>query len=201
MLWILKQSDARKLVDRKLDRRLKKISHGLGATRELDVARKDARKYRLDARPIKRLRKRRRRKAHRLLRACAHPSALRRRMRGQLRALRRRGRVPVASAAARLRARLGHVRGSDLHHLRMEARKARYVLEACGESMPSLERLQNSAGRAHDLEVLSQLVDNPAPLRGDLRRFSREARAQAPAALEDARRVLGLHLRARKERE
>jgi CHAD domain-containing protein len=185
VLWILKQEGRG---DRKLDRGLRKLSRGLGAARELDVARRDARVYRLDSKPLKHLRRRRRREAHRLL-VRTHRKKLKRRVHDLLDSLHR---CDATAAVSRLQSQLSQVGQSDLHLLRIEARKVRYVLEALGETYPSLEQLQKSAGKAHDLEVLAQLLDHPPQIRRDLSRYSRLARSQACVALEDAKSALRL---------
>jgi len=78
-----------------------------------------------------------------------------------------------------------------MHELRIEAKKARYVLDAVGRMGGFLKPLQDRLGRAHDLEVLQARLGRSA-------RAARDEKRERAAA----RRIMrGLVARARRELE
>jgi CHAD domain-containing protein len=81
----------------------------------------------------------------------------------------------------------------ELHRLRLEAKKMRYVLDALSLRGAVLRELQGHLGRAHDLEVLQQLLgDHPGAARDEARardaalRVMRSAVARAEGELRKA---------------
>src|SRR5678816_1083789 len=58
---------------------------------------------------------------------------------------------------------------TERHELRIQAKKARYVLECLGRRAPSIEKLQDHLGREHDLHVLQQLIGRKRALIRDTR--------------------------------
>jgi CHAD domain-containing protein len=63
---------------------------------------------------------------------------------------------------------------ADQHQLRIEAKKARYVLEAVGCKCEPLKELQGLLGDSHDMEILQQLL-GPHPGAAEIEARQREA--------------------------
>lgn len=68
------------------------------------------------------------------------------------------------------------------HALRIELKKARYLLESCGVAAAGARGLQDLLGREHDLHVLQELAGASARAR----RLEAQARARADRALRAA---------------
>lgn len=169
---------------------LRRVGRGLGARRLLDVACEDAARHGIDASPLAE----RHAAAGRAVRALLAPTAcvaiaagihaaageVASSARDRLEpGLRRRARR-LASAARR--APRG---GAEMHELRIEAKKARYTLEALGGDGRPLARLQRRIGRAHDLAMLGSLLGGSAAVT----RLERRAWAAAAKALPAAVRA------------
>jgi hypothetical protein len=78
----------------------------------------------------------------------------------------------------------------EFHALRRKARNARYLLEALGRESRFLKELQDHAGRAHDLEMLQELVGADARVARDERRETAAARRIPGRIVERAVRLL-----------
>lgn len=172
---------------------LSRVGRVLGRRRLLDVARADAAEFGLDG---SRLDRRRAREGAALaqelnevnraamgagLRQVARilPRATEERLAGALESHRRR----LMTTATRAR------RGpAQLHDLRIEAKKTRYLLEALARKGDFLRELQRRIGRAHDLEILQQLFKRHEAA------SRQEARARA-AAYRILDRVVGRAVR------
>ncbi len=146
---------------RDLRRKLRLMGRALGARRMLDVLLVDARTYGLDAKALDGRREEAARVVRKLLRA-----ARRAEIEGLLRDAREtvdRAKDNVladalADRARRLEGALERAPAGkqEMHALRVEAKKSRYVLELLGRPSEFVKPLQERLGRAHDLEVLQQ---------------------------------------------
>ncbi|MGZ6480510.1 MAG: CHAD domain-containing protein, partial [Bdellovibrionales bacterium] len=58
---------------------------------------------------------------------------------------------------------------SQIHGLRIAAKRTRYTLEALGEKVRPLIVLQDELGDLHDLEILKHLLGSNAQIEGDMR--------------------------------
>lgn len=193
-LWLARHMASRAHL-RIANRDLKALGRALGARRLFDVALRDAAKYGL---PGAGLRPRRAAAGAEVARRLA-PS----RCAALVARLRRVGDA-VAEAAddrmaagllqraqrlglARTRARRGR---AAMHRLRIEAKKTRYLLEFLGRKTRGLRTLQRSLGRAHDLEVLQELLGRQERVARDEVRAWAGARQRIAPALQEARREL-----------
>jgi CHAD domain-containing protein len=79
---------------------------------------------------------------------------------------------------------------TERHELRIQAKKARYVLECLGRRAPSIEKLQDHLGREHDLHVLQQLIGRKRALIRDTRIARNHADRVMPSALRSGIRQL-----------
>jgi CHAD domain-containing protein len=146
-----------------LEFKLKKLGKTLGKRRELDVALDDAHAFHLDDAQLRSLRK----KAHLQVKQ-ALPGRKRRKLsRGLERVLTEietHPEIDFRNAFSELGNKLlpwldSPLCGEDqIHSFRITMKKTRYALEAVGLSVEPLGQLQDHLGRAHDMEVLSQLI-------------------------------------------
>ena len=205
MIWVARRLSSPSACGR-LRRALRRWGQALGERRMLDVALEDAARYGLPAGALAA----RHAASGRLLRQelaadrCRELAGLLHKAARKLarRTPAREPRGPVARAARGLAADLARRRKGlraaliaaprgkeDLHRLRLEAKKMRYVLDALSLRGAVLKELQGHLGRAHDLEVLQQLLGGHPGAARD------EARAR-----DAALRVMGAAV-ARVERE
>jgi len=147
----------------KLKKRADRANKILGKKRELDVAMTDAKKYGLKTSFIKTSRREAKKKVERLLRS-GELEELRKELGDFNRHLRRGRRVDLSPALRRLQeelrmaSRKNHFRAKEYHHLRIQVKKARYLLEMFHQPMAGLKLLQDELGKIHDLEVLKKMV-------------------------------------------
>jgi CHAD domain-containing protein len=185
--WIVRQIAPAPAVQ-VLRRTLRRVGRALGERRLTDVAIADATAYGLGAAPLEA-----RREAAGAA-VVAHLGTARRAavlalMREAGDVLARRPRRRLADALARRASRLEKAcrRAPEgkrrMHELRIEAKKARYVLEALGRPSEVVKPLQLRLGRAHDLEVLQELL-------GASRRAARDERRARALARRIMRRVV-----------
>jgi CHAD domain-containing protein len=81
----------------------------------------------------------------------------------------------------------------ERHELRIQLKKVRYTLEALGREVPVLARLQDHLGREHDLGVLQILTTKKREVARDERKARERAkRALAPALRASLRRLQAL---------
>jgi CHAD domain-containing protein len=172
---------------------LRDLGHALGERRLLDVAAIDAKSFGIDATPlgtriaeagdvvVRRL-ETRDRLAHRIADAAARVSAS-----GEDRLAK-----AIQSRAKRLKKAASRAgRGpAELHRLRIEAKKVRYLLDALGLDGSFIKPLQDRIGRAHDLEVLRGLLGPNARAETVERRERAAAYRLLPIIVERALRRL-----------
>lgn len=160
--WIGDQAGGDTVFGR-LRRGLRRLGRVLGRRRAADVAAGDAVRYRLDPAALEGPRDRAGRK---LLRALSRKEgrALVEDLRAAARGFGALQARPLQAALARRAAELRRAAreapsGKEaLHRLRIEARKARYTLEALGRGGAFLKPLQDHLGRGHDLETLQKFT-------------------------------------------
>ncbi len=171
VLWILKNSSPPLPFD-KLDQRLRKLGHLLGAARELDMAIKDAKKYEIDPLSLKLKRKVKVKSLRRHLKE-KRRQKLSREMATVIKDVRSQNELELGSALGTLRKSIVHwqkrrLHGSArLHKFRIAIKKTRYVLEALGRPVESLKDVQSLLGKAHDLETLQHFVGRKRTLKRD----------------------------------
>ena len=168
-LWLLKRSSAR-LHFNNLQRDLRRLEQSLGSVRELDVAILDANHYRVDTERLAA----RRRIAEARLRLLVTPTqtlSLQRQLSQTEAFVRAEDRISLRAARRHLRTQLRnrrkkHIHGpARLHRLRVLLKRAQYALEAMGESVDPIKRLQRILGAAHDLEFLQSSTRQTLKLR------------------------------------
>jgi CHAD domain-containing protein len=139
---------------RDLRRALRKLGRALGARRMLDVAAADALAYGLDPSALEHRRQSAGEKVTRL-RAMLRSAAA-----GLARPAADRLAEGLASRARRLHDALVRApRGPhEMHVLRIEAKKVRYILEVLGRDSDFIKPLQERLGRHHDMDVLQDLL-------------------------------------------
>ena len=206
MIWVARRLSSPSACG-KLRRVLRRWGQVLGEQRMLDVALEDAARYGLPAGTLAA----RRAASGRLLRQeltagrCRELAALLRKAARKLarRTPGREPRVPGARAARGLAADLARRRKDlraaliaaprgkeDLHRLRIEAKKMRYVLDALSLRGAVLKQLQAHLGRVHDLEVLRQLLGGHPDVARDEARARDAALRVMRAAVARAEREL-----------
>jgi len=195
-VWIGRQLSPPERLE-ELRRALRTVGRALGGRRSLDVTVDLALIYGLDARPlvIPRARAgaqvrralhpgRREHLAQLLLRAAAdvqqgEDDRLRQGLRGRARKLRRTWRTDVRTP-------------EDLHALRIEAKKVRYLLDTLGRKGDFLKPLQEHLGRGHDLQVLQELLGpDPGASRDEAQEWARARQAMGTAVRRAVRRLTG----------
>ena len=78
----------------------------------------------------------------------------------------------------------------NLHELRIELKKVRYVLEVLGWNVNPLVRLQALLGDVHDLDVLRSKVKSTKRIEREQERLEQKAIALVPKAIDFAFRAL-----------
>jgi CHAD domain-containing protein len=161
VLWILKRTSVPAHV-KKLGRRLEELGDFLGDSRELDVAGEDAEKFGVKIKHLKKKKK----AADKTLKHQLTPSKqkkIRKKMRRLISDVKNSPPTRLNAAADELKKRLKkdgaqkRLGTADLHQLRIDFKKARYVLEALGRPVAPLKNIKKTLGRAHDFEVLEKL--------------------------------------------
>ena len=171
-----------------LRRDLRRVGRKLGARRMLDVACVDAERHEIDASSLSERREATGRAVRAALGAgaCAAIVSSIRHAAGEVgsadvdrlaKGLRRRAR---RLACAARRARKGN---AQMHALRIEAKKARYAIEALGWNGRPLAGLQRRIGKAHDLAVFQALLGGTAAVARLERRAWASASKGLPAAV------------------
>ena len=172
---------------------LRKLGRILGERRLLDVTLRDAEAYRLDAAGLQP----RHRRSERAVRKNLAPlvlSSLAKELRLAACALgsttKRSLPEGLAQRAGALRLALARAPRSkaQLHGLRIEAKKVRYVLGCLGRQGELLKPLQDRLGRCHDLEVLQRLLGRCPRAAED---EARERAAARRCAARSVARALG----------
>lgn len=165
-VWMARQiHDAVSLrkLRRALRRALRRVGRALGERRMFDVAVEDAGAYGMDAAALEVPRAYAGAVAARRLKA-GRREEIAKLMRKAAKALAGRESKALAGGLELLRSRLQAALDqapqgkTEQHELRIQAKKVRYVLEILGRPVDKLKALQSELGRAHDLEVLQELL-------------------------------------------
>jgi len=179
-VWIVARLGAAGDV-RGLRRSLRRLGRALGERRLLDVAADDATAYGLDTAPLAQERERTGRAILKQLRPDRRAKLVAR-LRAAAAVMPAGDGLPAALAARarRLESALAraHRSARDMHLLRIELKKARYILEALDRDAAFIKPLQDAIGRAHDLDVMQQLVGRHPRAEQDRRRADRRSRAR-----------------------
>jgi len=162
-LWLIPKAD-RSLKVRKALRSLKILADVLGEQRKYDIALKDALEFSLPTEEIEARRARNKRKVRTRL-TCTNRQKLAREIASALVEVRDNTtddilRPRLRALSRRLRREGSHSPRDEEagHQVRIDAKKARYLIETFGEPMARLDELQNHLGRWHDLLVLDEMV-------------------------------------------
>ena len=182
--------------DDKARRELRALGRVLGERRTLDIALKDAKRYRVDTGAIEKSRER----ADEELRRALKPA----RVKSLLARLREAEEGMAHASFDRLahwlesleweiayRLMVAPRTPDERHELRIQLKKVRYVIESLGRRSPSLQKLQDQLGKEHDLAVLQSLAGRIPRAAQDERAARTRANRIRPAALRSAM----LHLR------
>jgi CHAD domain-containing protein len=161
VLWLAHHSSPSISFER-LPLRLRKLGQALGHQRELDVARSDAKKYHIKTKKIRALR---RCTQDHLMRKISAESC--KKILSQLeKAISRIEKHPEINIKPGLKAlrkefypwkKKDFFPNKELHRFRIIVKKTRYALEAVGQEIQPLKKIQNLLGQGHDLEVLQAL--------------------------------------------
>lgn len=189
-LWVLRHSSAHFGIKR-LNRSLKSLGNRLGKVRELDVAIKDAKKYRIDSSNLEVERNRAQKQLRKVLnqkncKHIIHPLIATRNAVSQEREL------DFTRVRSRLQTRLTvklkqHINGQiELHRLRIILKKTQYALESMGQAVAPLRQLQDILGDAHDLEFLRSVVRGNVKLKRKQESLNEQATRLIKSALSYA---------------
>lgn len=148
--------------------RLKCLGKTLGHRRELDVSCKLAKKYNLNTRHLAEYHQNQTKTLYRILesrniRKLGSELGILKSSIGRIDLKERRKKMILAirSELMRLSPKPGtqqEIKKTKIHELRIEIKKANYILVACGYSSRPLEHFQKVLGHAHDLEVLRKYL-------------------------------------------
>lgn len=194
ILWLVPRSERSRGI-RRARRDLQRLATILGEQRKYDVALEDAERYNRPTRAIERKLSAARRK---VIRAVRHKDRRRyarhlERALDDFSALQEAGFAPrIAELAARLGAAMRQPPKTNAarHRLRINVKKARYLLEAARRPAARLERLQDHLGRWHDLMVLSTVTGRRVNVTAACARERRLADRCLRPALHEALREL-----------
>ena len=174
LFWLVPKEQRTRSVRRAI-RDLKFLTDVFGEQRKLDIALKDAICFSRDTEEIERQRA----DGRRAVESAITKEKRRKYVKHLRRAVKRMRKYEWATLVPRmesLRARLETAqkhppRGNTAgHSLRINAKKARYVLEALGTPSSRLEQLQDHLGRWHDLIVLDELTGHTAAMLSEKQR-------------------------------
>lgn len=180
-VWIMMRMRERPVL-RDLRRVLRRLGRVLGERRMFDVAREDAAAFKMDVAPLEAPRDyagkivRERLKSWRRKEIAALAKLAARALAG---CPLRHASVGLAELDGRLQAALKEApKGkAQQHRLRIEAKKARYVLEIFGRKTAAIKVLQGHLGRAHDLEVLQEVLGpNPSAAKEEVKAWGKARR-------------------------
>lgn len=179
--WLIPKADRTRCIRKSRDE-LRHLARVLGAQRKYDVALQDATHFLVNSEKIER-----RLKASRKgVLASLQPKKRKRYSAHLKRAVYKAAQIPGLSLGPQIEVlargfafalRTPPKRNTAIHRLRIELKKARYLLEAFGHRVPEIVKLQDHLGRWHDLMVLSGLCGHPpnvvAAQKSELRRAER----------------------------
>ena len=178
-LWCSRHSSA-PLHFRKLNRRLRKLGNALGQVRELDVAIVDAKHYGIGVSQLMDKRKKFQKSLKKLI-DHQHTEKLVKQICKATRKIDSNDSILFNEASDTIREVLRKsfskkIQGrKQFHQLRITVKKSRYSLEAMGESIEPLRRLQNTLGSAHDVELLQKFTGKTAKLKAIQTFFNHKA--------------------------
>jgi len=193
LLWVL-QNQNRITESKALKKSLKKLGRKLGDRRQLDVALKDARHFHLKTKKIKQLKKSRGDKLAKFikngepervlldLRDLATHLSVKTKSNQIIKNQLRKDLEPWLHS--RPKSRL------DFHHLRIDAKKVRYVFEALNIPSQNLEKLQDKLGKFHDLQVLKGYTKKNKAIKRAEKKTLKKANKLIRPALESSVEVL-----------
>lgn len=194
-VWVAGQLTSRASL-RALRRSLRRLGRALGGRRMLDVMSEDAARYGLDGSALGGRLAEAGQGVSKLLRP-ARRAALVAMMRAAEGLLDRATGGRLAEGLAQKVRRLGAAcerapEGKrEMHALRIELKKARYVLESLGRRSEFIKPLQTRLGRSHDLEVLQETLGQSEKAARDERRERAAARRMMKRIVATAVRELG----------
>jgi CHAD domain-containing protein len=171
VLWIVK-ADPNSPSFHRLIRSLGALAKNLGALRDVDVACKDSPRYGLDTFALRKKRRKYKNVVQDNLTSGRREKfalALKR----SSRSIRNLSNLNVRKSYVKLGKRVAQWAKNPLtnedgvHAFRIDMKRTRYAMEAAGLSSPSLKKLQDLLGKAHDLEVLQKLQGRHARIRRD----------------------------------
>jgi CHAD domain-containing protein len=178
---------------RALKSSLRELGKVLGSQRELDVVIGDAAEFGLPVASLKKRIKSRKKKVKKFLSPSRRGALL-----GCFSQLDEELKFPVLMEKKPLTKLLKKVRAwrrrklapKNLHRFRIAIKKMRYILEALDRPVGPLKEIQGYLGRAHDLEVLQEILGKNKITRKAENRAVKKAKEMAPSALAFARNQL-----------
>lgn len=179
VLWVLRHSSPSLCFDG-LDNHLRNLGRMLGSVRELDMAIKDAKKFKLDPSDLKSARKVKLKLLHRYLKG-KRPQKLSLEMARALKGVRSQNEIDTDVALEVLAARMSRwqkrrLHGSArIHRFRVAVKKWRYILEALGKPVEKLKDIQDLLGKSHDLETLQTFLGKKRAIKREQSRLAVEA--------------------------
>jgi CHAD domain-containing protein len=192
--WVI-PPQRRSTAVRRARRDLERLGEILGEQRKYDVALADAHRFHAPTTRIRRRLDAARRHVVAALRRGRRRTHLRH-LRRAVRDARRLDPAVIRLGIARLRRRLAHAlqrppaRNQTRHRLRINVKRARYLLEAAGRPVAPLVTLQDALGRWHDLMVLAEISGRTAGLAEARADAWRKAERQLRPGLRSAIRGL-----------
>lgn len=169
-LWLIKQSASIK-VPAKTRSSLRKLGRALGERRQLDVAIRDAKRYKLNASKLEPLQKKSSANLSAFL-TSKKIDALAKNLGKIQQALLCYATINFSKPMQTLKRSLDTwteppARKADLHEFRIQAKKTLYAFEMLGQPTLPLTRIKDCLGRAHDLEILGTYFKKTSRIRTD----------------------------------
>ena len=184
--WVLKHSSEH-LRFKKLNRKLHRLGSALGKVREMDVALSDANHYQIKTTCLIPERMKAVKKLQKLVNKKSRKD-LKRLLIKARRSVHKMSAIQVTDAREKLSLSLHRQLAEDiespakLHRLRIAVKKARYAIDAMGEtnhpdgrSKHPMKKLQDVLGEAHDLELLQSLTGKNSKIRAKQNRLNGKA--------------------------
>lgn len=200
VLWLLKHSST-ELHFKSLEHALRKLGKSLGNFREISIAINDAKIFSLNSDPLTLLRKNSKKRIRPLLK-----QKKRKKMFDRLKKIERKLATfkslnmkrawedlqaeILACKKLQMRSKQYQRYQSQLHFLRITTKKTRYALEATGQAVKELERLQDLLGKAHDLYVLQKYLGRHTAITQRQKHLTAEALSHTKPALSKALRLI-----------
>lgn len=180
--WLLEKQKVADFDSKETKKTLKKLGRRLGKSRELDVLKEDSKTYSFKAKKIKNQGEKVDHKLQKTL-----TKKFRENLEQDLGILAQHWQVPSASQSAKIREQILVAikkwpeqfpqKKSDLHSIRIDAKKMIYRLEILGEYNQDLKDLQKHLGRVHDLEILEKKFSSKKEINRAMKQHIWKARA------------------------